>query len=155
MPRMVIGATLVAAFMGLAIGQSAHAQNPSKTGSAASEFGLARDVISVAVAGRHGSPATGNCLVWASAEGLGVGPNELGGYHGVNMNINLAPLPNENPKGTSFELGIKSLAAEYPTTPAWLLNTIQKNHTAIEAACRVDRLEPFVVYSITEKDKRN
>ena|SRR5579871_1062289 len=151
MSRMTIAATFLAV---LAIGPSALAQNQSK-GSASTELSYARNVISVSVNGRHGNPATGNCLVWANAEGLGVGPNELGGYHGVNMNINVAPLPNENPNGTSFELGIKGLMAQYPTTPAWLLNTIQKNRAAIEAACRVDHSNPVVIYSITEKDKNN
>lgn len=155
MPRISLAAAFLAVAAGLVIGPSALAQTPGKTGSDGAEFNPARNVISVAVSDRHGAPATGSCLVWASAEGLGVGPNELNGYHGVNMIINVAPLPNEDQRGTTFENGIKALMAQYPTTPAWLLNTIEKNRAAIEAACRLDHPQPFVVYTITEKDKRN
>ena len=112
-----------------------------------------RNLISVATPGRHAPSAkTADCLVWANAEGLGVGPAQLGGLHGVEMHINVKPLPGEAGP-TSFEAGFARLKAEHPTTPAWLLAAIQKNRAAIETACAEDHPDPMKVYSITAKDR--
>lgn len=118
-------------------------------GDADSEYG--RDLISVAT-GLHWSIPTANCIVWANAEGLGVGPAQLGGFHGLSMNINLKPLPQENPHPTTFESGMAELKSSFPTAPAWLLKTLEKNRAAIEAACVQDHPTPFKVYSITRRD---
>jgi hypothetical protein len=120
-------------------------------GAAQSEYG--RNVITVATPGRHGPSPTANCIVWANAEDLGVGPAELGGYHGVMMNIDLQPLANEGAQPTSFAAGFTELKSAFPKTPPWLLNTIEKNRSGIEAACAQDHEAPFKVYTITQRDR--
>jgi hypothetical protein len=112
-----------------------------------------RNVISVATVSRHGALATANCLVWVNAEGLGVGPAQLDGFHGLSMNINPKPLPTETAqRPTTFETGFADMKARFPTAPAWLLATVQKHHAAIETACEGDHETPFKVYTITAKD---
>jgi hypothetical protein len=114
-----------------------------------------RDLISVVTLGRHSDFPTANCYVWVNAEGLGVGPAQLDGFHGVSLNINLNPLPNESAKQpTSFAAGIAAMKAKYPTTPAWMIKTVEKNQAAIEAACAQDHPTPFKVYGITGRDKQ-
>ncbi len=145
MRRVLILASAVAPFMfaaGVAIAAPA------------SEY--ERDLISVITMGRHSTFPTANCVVWANAEDVGVGPTELNGYHGVTMNINLQPLPNELAKQpTPFSAGLAELKARYPTTPAWLVKTIEKNQSAIETACAQDHETPFKVYTITSRDRQN
>jgi hypothetical protein len=113
-----------------------------------------RQVISVVTLSRHASLPTANCLVWANAEDLGVGPAQLDGMHGVSMNINPQPLPSEAVKPTPFAEGLADIKTRFPKAPAWLLATIEKNRTAIEAACAQDHPIPFKVYTITQRDKR-
>jgi hypothetical protein len=129
-------------------GASAAAAKPAAE--AALEYG--RDLISV-VTGRQARTPTGNCLVWANAEGLGVGPAQLGGMHGVSMNINPKPLPGDGMPPTSFDAGLAELKASFPTTPAWIVETLQKNRAAIEAACGEDHETPFKVHAITAADR--
>jgi len=114
------------------------------------EYG--RDLISV-VTGRHLPTPTGNCLVWANAEGLGVGPAQLNGMHGVSMNINVKPTPHDGMAATSFESGISELKSSFPTTPPWIVDTLQKHRAAIEAACGEDHETPFKVHAITAADR--
>jgi hypothetical protein len=130
-------------------GQSkpAHRHEP-----ATSEYG--RDVITVVTNGRHGPAPTANCVVWANAEDLGLGPAQLGGLHGVNMNINPHPLPNESGSPTSFASGLAELKSRIPTTPRWLLTTLEKNAARIEAACSQDHPTPFEIHRITRADQR-
>jgi hypothetical protein len=112
-----------------------------------------RNVISVATVSRHGAFATANCLVWVDAEGFGVGPAQLAGLHGLSMNINPKPLASEAAqRPTSFEDGMADMKTRFPTAPAWLLATVQKNRAAIETACEGDHETPFKVYTITAKD---
>ena len=112
-----------------------------------------KNLISVATISRHSHFPSANCLVWANAEDLGVGPAQLGGLHGLTMNINLQPLANEAPvKPTTFEAGFAAMKSEFPTAPAWLLKTIQQNRAAIEKACAQDHETPFTVYTITSRD---
>jgi hypothetical protein len=112
-----------------------------------------RDLISVATIGRHSAFPTANCMVWANAEGLGVGPAQLDGFHGLTMNINLKPLANEAAvKPTTFETGFADMKARFPTAPAWLVATVEKNRAAIEKACSEDHETPFKVYTITSRD---
>jgi hypothetical protein len=111
-----------------------------------------QDLISV-VTGQQEPVPTGNCLVWANAEGLGVGPAELGGYHGLSMNINLKPIGKDGPRPTPFAEGLALLRARYPSAPAWLVKTIEANQSAIEAACAEEHDEPFTVHKITAGDR--
>jgi hypothetical protein len=113
-----------------------------------------RDVITVVTLGRHGPFATANCMVWANAEGLGVGPAELGGLHGVTMNINPQPLASENLKPTLFDAGFAEMKGRFPTAPAWLLSVVEKNKAGIVAACLEDHPIPFKVHTITARDKQ-
>jgi hypothetical protein len=113
------------------------------------------DVITVVANGRHVTFLTATCTVWANAEGFGVGPATLGGYHGVVMMINLHPLPTEGPDHpTTFADGLRALKAQFPAAPGWLLNTIEKNRSGIETACAQDHAEPFKIHTITAQDKR-
>jgi hypothetical protein len=111
-----------------------------------------QDLISV-VTGQQESVPTGNCLVWANAEGLGVDPAQLGGYHGVSMNINLKPIGKDGPRPTPFAAGLATLRARYPTAPAWLVRTIEANQAAIEAACAEEHDDPFTAHKITAGDR--
>ncbi len=129
---------------------SASAAGAKAAAEPAPEYG--RDLISV-VNGRQHAPPTGNCIVWANAEGLGVGPAQLNGMHGVSMNINVKPAPNDSVPPTSFESGVSALKAAYPTAPAWILDALQKHRAAIEAACGADHATPFKVYAITAADR--
>jgi len=128
------------------------AANPgSAAAPATSEY--ARDVISVSQLQLHGAFATANCMVWTNAEDLGVGPAQLGGMHGLNMNFNPKPLPGETAKPTPFDAGFAEMKGRFPTAPEWLLKTIEKNKSAIEAACAQGHETPFKVYTITARDK--
>jgi hypothetical protein len=149
MQRFLI-VTTVSAVLALAAAGPAPA---APKAAAASDY--ERDLISVVTLGRRSDFPTANCYVWVNAEGLGVGPAQLGGFHGVSLNINLHPLPNESAKQpTTFATGMAELKAKYPTTPAWLLKTVEKQQAAIEAACAQDHPTPFKVYGVTARDKQ-
>ena len=71
------------------------------------------------------------------------------------MNLNLQPLPDEPAKQpTPFSSGIAEIKLRFPTAPAWLLTTIEKNKAPIEAACAQDHPTPFKVYAVTARDKQ-
>ncbi len=115
----------------------------------------ATNVITVVSNTRQAIPPTANCTVWANAEGLGVGPAELGGFHGVGFNINLKPLPSEtNPRPSTFAEGMADMKTRFPTTPAWLTEAIAKNQSKIEAACADEQITPFVIQKLTKADKK-
>jgi hypothetical protein len=111
-----------------------------------------QDLISVAT-DQHGAVPTGNCVVWANAEGLGVGPGQLGAFHGVSMNINLKPLGKDGAP-TPFAVGIAALRRQFPTAPDWLVKAIEKNQAAIEQACVEDHDTPVTIHKITAADER-
>ncbi|HZZ30447.1 MAG TPA: hypothetical protein VFE10_00515 [Phenylobacterium sp.] len=113
-----------------------------------------QDLISV-VTGQHEPTPTGNCIVWANAEGLGVGRAQLGGYHGVSMNIDLKPMGKDGPVQVSFPSGLAELKSRIPTTPDWLVKTLQKHQAAIEAACVEDHETPFVIHKIIAADQHD
>lgn len=113
-----------------------------------------RNLISVATISRHSPWPSANCIVWANAEGFGVGPAQLAGYHGLTMNINPKPLASESGKPTSFESGFAMMKAQFPTAPAWLLKTVEKHRAAIVEACEQDHETPFKIYSISKDDAR-
>ncbi len=113
-----------------------------------------RDVITVVTLSRHSAYPSATCMVWENAEGLGVGPAQLGGYHGVTFNINVTPMPTEASKvPTTFAQGIAAMKVQFATTPAWMVSTLEKHRTAIEAACAKDQPTPFKVYPLTKKDQ--
>ena len=113
-----------------------------------------RDVITVVTLSRHSAYPSATCMVWANAEGLGVGPAQLGGYHGVTFNINVTPMPEEASKvPTTFAQGIAAMKAQFPTTPAWMVAALEKHRTAIEAACAKDQPTPFKIAPLTKKDQ--
>lgn len=113
-----------------------------------------RDVITVVTLARHTAYPSATCMVWANAEGLGVGPAQLNGYHGVTFNINLTPMPNEAAKvPTTFAMGMTAMKAQFPTTPAWMVSALEKHRPQIEAACAKDQPTPFKVYNLTKKDQ--
>lgn len=143
-----IGACGLAAFL-LAASQASAA--PAKADSSP----YARDVITVATIGRHADFPTANCTVWINAEGLGVGPAQLDGLHGLVLNMNPKPLEKETSPPSTFDQGLADTKARYPKAPAWMLNTLAKNKAAIEAACLQDHPEPFKVHTVTTADKQN
>jgi hypothetical protein len=137
---------LVAAMGALAAG-SARAAPP-----AASDYD--RDVITVVTLVRHTAYPSATCTVWANAEGLGVGPAQLDGFHGLTFNINLHPLPDEAAKSpTTFDQGLAAMKAQYPKAPAWMVSALQKHRAEIEAACGKDQPTPVKVYTLTKKDQ--
>jgi hypothetical protein len=114
-----------------------------------------RDVISVVTLGRHSTFPTASCLVWANAEGLGVGPAQLHGYHGVSMQINIHPMSAEtNQHPTTFANGLSALKSEFPDAPAWIVAALEKNRDKIEAGCAEDHTEPYIIHKITRADQR-
>jgi hypothetical protein len=113
-----------------------------------------RDVITVVTLARHSAYPSATCMVWANAEGLGVGPAQLNGFHGLTFNINVTPMPNEASKvPTTFAQGIAAMKAQYPSAPAWMVSALEKHRTQIEAACAKDQPTPFKVYPLTKKDQ--
>jgi hypothetical protein len=117
------------------------------------EPGYARDVISVVTLGRHSAFPTATCLVWANAESHGVGPQQLHGFHGLNLQINLHPLPNElGQHPTTFADGMAALKGQFPDAPAWILSALERNRPKIEAACDQDHPQPYVVYKVTRRE---
>jgi hypothetical protein len=114
--------------------------------------GYGQNLISAAT-GQHRTVPTGNCIVWANAEGLGVGPAQLGGLHGLTMNIDLKPIGKDVPQPVTFAAGLADLKARFPTAPDWLVKTLEKNQAAIEAACVQDHDDPVVIHKITAADR--
>ena len=118
---------------------------------AASDY--ARDQIVVSTEGRSRTlNPTATCLVWADAEGLGVGPAQLGGLHGVSLTLVVRPLPGESAK--TFAQSLAEAKTAYPTAPDWLMRTLAAQQAAIETACGEDHPDPFPVHRITRADMR-
>ena len=104
---------------------------------------------------RNSIPPSANCTIWANAEGLGVGPAQLNGFHGVSFNINLKPLASEaNQRPSTFAEGLADLKASFPTAPAWLTEAIAKNQSKIETACASDQPTPLVIQKLTKADRK-
>lgn len=140
--------------MGATTGSAAVKHKAKAKPAAEAGADYARDQITVTASGREQTMPTANCLVWANAEGFGVGPDQLGGLHGLQMNINEHPLAAEEPHPQTFAVGMANVKAAVPTAPAWLMATLQKNQAAIETACAVEHMEPFKVYTITKADMK-
>ena len=137
----------------LAIIAAAGVAVASTAGAKPEDDDIGRDLISIATPGRHATIAkTADCIVWANAEGLGVGPAQLGGLHGIVMHINPRPLP-EDGAPVSFAAGLARLKAEHPTAPAWMVALLQKNQAVIEARCAEDHPDPLKIYSIKARDR--
>ena len=145
-PKLGLNLTLTAAVSALTAA-AAQAAPP-----AASDYD--RDVITVVTLARHSAYPSATCMVWENAEGLGVGPAQLNGFHGVTFNINVTPMPAEASKvPTTFAQGIAAMKAQFPTTPAWMVSALEKHRAQIEAACAKDQPTPFKVYPLTKKDQ--
>lgn len=142
--------TYCVVILGLALSATG-ARAADRGAKAPPEYG--RDLISVAT-GQHEAVPTGNCIVWANAEGLGVGPAQLGGLHGVVMNIDLKPIGKDSPQPRSFAAGLVELKSRFPGAPQWLVKTIEKNQAAIETACSEDHETPITIHKIAAADKR-
>ena len=111
------------------------------------------DAITVATPGRTFDVGpTATCVVWENAEGVGIGPAQLDGMHGLSMSINVKPLPNDSGVFTSFEAGLRSLKANAPHAPGWMFAALERNRAAIEKRCGEEHGEPFVISKITRKD---
>lgn len=114
-----------------------------------------RDVISVVTLARHSTLPTSSCLVWANAEGFGLGAAQLHGYHGVSMQINIHPMSAEsNQHPTTFADGMSALKSQFPDAPAWIVVALEKNRDKIEAGCAADHAEPYIIHKITRADQR-
>ena len=117
----------------------------------AAESDYGRNLISVSTPGRHAVAATGDCTVWVNAEGLGVGPAQLEGLHGLVLHLNTAPMAGE--RAASFAAGLAEMKAAFPKAPAWLVTTVEKNRAAIEARCAEDHPDPVTITAIRAADK--
>jgi hypothetical protein len=131
----------VGAAITLATGAQAYAQ-----------YDYAHDAITAIARGRHASFPSANCVVWANAEELGVGPAQLDGYHGLAMNINLHPLPGDG-GATTFLVGMENLKRGFPTAPQWMISALERNRAAIEAACAKDSDTPILISRLSAKDR--
>ena len=143
---------LVAALSGVA-GGAAASKAVAKPDAAPGALDYAHDQITVSTEGRSRPlDPTATCLVWADAEGLNVGPDQLGGLHGVSLTLVVRPLPGEGPK--TFAQGLAEAKAAYPKAPDWLMKTLAAHQAAIETACGDDHPDPFTVHRITRADTR-
>jgi hypothetical protein len=136
------------AMAGLAAPLAASAAPAEKT-TETIEYG--RDLISVSSANRHAQFPTATCSVWVNAEGLGVGPEQLGGYHGLTMSLNPHPLAGESP--TTFAAGLTEMKEHFPKAPPWMVTAVEKSQAAIEAACAQDHLTPYKIRALTKQDR--
>ena len=143
--------TLIWAMLAAAGVLAATAASAAPRESASDDLTMGRDLISVSAANRHAQFPSASCIVWADAEGLGVGPSQLNGYQGLSMTINTHPLPSESV--TTFAAGIAELKARSPKAPAWLIRTIEKSQSAIEAECLQEHLTPYKIRAITKRDR--
>ena len=127
-----------------------------KPGAGRSDGDYGRNLISVVTTQRHDALQSANCVVWANAEGLGVGPTELGGLHGLAMTINPKPLATEaGVPATTVASALPGLKAQFPKAPPWLFATLEKHAAAADAACLEDHEEPFTIHKITAADRRS
>jgi len=147
MRRRWIGASALAA-MAVTAAAAARAADPVDP---TTEY--THDAITVATPGRHALVPTATCLVWANAEGFGMGPAVLDGLHGVSLQINLHPLPTDG-QPTTFAAGLADAKARFPKAPAWIWTTIEKTREAIETACGQDHDAPAKVHAIGAKDRQ-
>ncbi|MBS0335089.1 MAG: hypothetical protein JSS35_20165 [Proteobacteria bacterium] len=141
---LALGALAAAALSPMAV---AAAQKPPPAP------GYGQDLISV-VRPQEGIFPTGECIVWANAEGLGVGRQQLDGYHGVTLDLDLKPVGHDGDRPTSFADALAGARKRFPDAPAWMFKTLEDNRPAIEAACAEDHDTPFVVHKVTAADKK-
>ena len=140
----------------LAVASGARATEPHSPSirTDTSAFDYAQDQIVVSTEGRSRlQNPTATCLVWANAEGFGVGPAQLGGLHGVTLTLVVHPLAGETPR--TFAQALSAAKVSYPGAPDWLMRTLAANQPGIEAACGEDHAEPYAVHRITRADTRS
>jgi len=150
-----IASVITFALVAGAVAVAAEAAPRKRTAAPAAEApAYARDVITVSSNERHNAPPSATCVVWANAEGLGVGPEQLGGFHGISFNINPKPLAGETDQHpTTTADGLKAVRAQTPPPPAWMTAAIEKNAAKIDAACAEEHIDPLVITKLTAKDK--
>ena len=145
---------LIACLAGVSILASGSAvAAPRKAAARAPAADYATDVITAVSNTRNAIPPSANCTIWANAEGLGVGPAQLNGFHGVSFNINLKPLASEtNQRPSTFAEGLADLKTSFPTAPAWLVAAITADQAKIEAACAQEQVTPVVIRKLKKAD---
>ena len=110
---------------------------------------FAVNAVTVATPGRDGTPPSTVCVVWADAEGLGVGPAQLNDLHGLSLTLNLAPTG-----GTTLEQALTAAKATYPNIPDWLFGAVRRRAGDIAKACAATHAEPVLVTRLTPSDRR-
>ena len=110
---------------------------------------FAVNAVTVATPGRDDTPPSTLCVVWADAEGLGVGPAQLNDLHGLSLTLNLAPTG-----GTTLEQALASAKATYPKVPDWLLAAVRGRAGGIAKACAATHAEPALIGKLTASERR-
>ena len=149
----MLHASATALVLAATLGGAVHAAPREQAAKADAASDYARDQITVSTEGRSRTlNPTATCLVWANAEGLGVGPAELGGMHGVSFTLVANPFPGESAK--PFAQGLAEAKAAYPKAPDWLMRTLASQQAAIETGCGGDHPDPVSIHRITRADMR-
>jgi hypothetical protein len=137
----------------IAVALASQAQAQAKTkAKAEAQSGYATDAITAIAPSRHATFPTATCTVWANAEGLGVGPAQLNGFHGLSLSINPHPLPTDGGPIT-LDTAVGVMKASLPGAPAWMVKAIENHRAAIDAACAKDSETPILIYRLTDKDR--
>ena len=110
---------------------------------------FAVNAVTVATPGRDDTPPSTVCVVWADAEGLGVGPAQLNDLHGLSLTLNLAPTG-----GTTLEQALVAGKANYPGAPDWLFAAVRGRAGDIAKACAATHAEPMLITKLTASDRR-
>ena len=136
---------------GLALSSAANgAASPSdrqRRSDAPPEFAV--NAVTVATPGRDDTPPSTLCVVWADAEGLGVGPAQLNDLHGLSLTLNPAPTG-----GTTLEQALAAAKATYQNAPDWLFAAVRSRASDIAKACDVAHAEPVLITKLTASDRR-
>lgn len=135
----------------LIMGSAAHGATSTSDGQkrldTPPEFAV--NAVTVATPGRDDTPPSTLCVVWADAEGLGVGPAQLKDLHGLSLTLNLAPAG-----GTTLEQALAAAKAAYPGVPDWLLEAVRGRAGLIAKACAATHIEPVLIAKLTDSDRR-
>lgn len=147
MGRAWTGAACGLALLAAATGVAAQGRSPP-AGAAGDRPEFAVDAITVATPERDAYVPNRLCVVWADAEGLGVGPAQLGGLHGLSLTIDPS-----TPNGTTLEQALTAAKTAYPGAPDWFLGTVRGRAAVIAQACGGAHAEPVVIARLTARDR--
>lgn len=147
MRRLWSALMLSALMLSSATHGAASPSDRQKRSDATPEFAV--NAVTVATPGRDDTPPSTLCVVWADAEGLGVGPAQLNDLHGLSLTLNLAPTG-----GTTLEQALAAAKATYPSVPDWLLVAVRSRAGDIAKACAATHAEPVLVTKLTASDRR-